>query len=58
VRNNQRRERTAGELAAYQMGLELGAGQSRSTHRRRREVHISPDGLVLVEEETYIEERY
>lgn len=55
---SQRRERTQGELAAYEIGLALGSGQSRSTHRRRREVHITPDELVLMEEETYIEERY
>jgi hypothetical protein len=40
------------------MGLALGSGPSRSTHRQRREVHIRPDELVLVEEDTYIEERY
>lgn len=54
------RKRSTGELAAYQMGVELGLNiqPARVQRRLRREVHISEDSLVLIEEETTIEERY
>ena len=54
-----RRERTPGELAAYQLGQQLYLDRMTETHRLRREIHYLPDGtVVLVEEETITTERY
>lgn len=48
------RRKSPGELAAYQLGLAIGAGEAQQTQRRtqrRREAHIYDDEIVLVEQE-------
>ena len=55
-----RRELTPAERMAYEVGFQRGYGSgSRSVHTRRRQARIFRDGeeIVLIEEETHIEER-
>jgi hypothetical protein len=53
------RQRSAGELAAYQMGLELGSqANTRSRRVVRRQVQVSEHEVVFIEEEIWEEESH
>lgn len=56
-RPRQQPQRSPGDLAAYQMGIDL-MNQMKNTKRVRREVHINErtGQVVLIEEETNITE--
>ena len=56
-RKNRRPQLSAGEIAAYQMGMELASeAETRRTRRVRREIRVREDEVVLIEEEIWIEE--
>lgn len=52
--NRPARQKSPGELAAYRLGLAIGAGEAQQTQRRtqrRREAHFYDNEVVLVEQE-------
>lgn len=55
MNNRPARQKSPGELAAYQLGLQIGAStaaqQTQRRTQRRREAHITDDEVVLVEQE-------